>query len=238
MRRTGSARFTRLISIPVLATALTVTAAVEQTEAERDARLEQVERAQQQRNVELEEKVRRLEAREAARVASERTAPRVASPPPTVVSAPAAKEVVPVMPPPLPTSRFNLELSGFIQTQVDAGDVSAFIGRFPLGPSNVFGAGGVNDRFLVRRARLSLFGDYAEQLEFRFEVELFSGADFNSVGGDIAARDLFVYWRPTSEFNLKVGQFKAPFGRELLTSDSRLISIEQSLPTTALTLER
>ena len=213
-----------------------------QTEASSEDRLQRMERALdqlQRRNAELEEKVRRLEAREAS------TQTRQAPPP--VAEQRGAKEVVAAAPAPAPEqtpavrpigagSIFNLKLGGFIQAQADAGDVAAFTGLFSQSPALVSAADEVDDRFLLRRARLTLTGDYAEQLDFKLEIELFSGT--NARATSVAARDVSVNWKPRPELNLKVGQFKTPFGREQLTSDSRLISIEPSLVTTALVPDR
>src|SRR5207244_1730253 len=57
----------------------------------------------------------------------------------------------------------RLTIGGFIQAQVEAGDVSAFEGRFP-GTFNQ-----INDRFRVRRARIGITGEYAEQFDFKVE---------------------------------------------------------------------
>lgn len=192
----------------------------------------------QQRNSELEEKVKRLEAREGAQRAEKAEAvvsSRQSTPAPSAPMVP-DRSKGPVLPPREPV--FELRLSGFVQTQVEAGDASAFLGRFPDSPANVFNAGEVKDRFLIRRARLSLNGSISDNLEFRVEGELFAGADTANLRTDVAARDVFVNWRALPELNVKLGQFKAPYGLEQLTSDSRLISIEPSLVTFALALER
>jgi phosphate-selective porin len=47
-----------------------------------------------------------------------------------------------------------------------------------------------------------------------------------------------VNWHQFPEANIKAGQYKAPFGLELLESDTQLITIERSLPTDALTPQR
>jgi hypothetical protein len=188
----------------------------------------------QQRNSELEEKVRRLEGREAS-PQTRATAAGEARPSPTASETPSRNVMAEVPAPrvaaPEPiesasSSGFDIRLSGFLQMQADAGDVSAFIGRFPQTPAFVISAGEVKDRFLIRRARVNLAGDYAEQLDFKFELELFSGANSSARVTGIAARDVSVNWRAIPEANIKLGQFKAPFGFEQLTSDSRLLSIE------------
>ena len=200
----------------------------------------------QQRNSELEEKVRRLEGHKAS-PQTRATAAGEARPSPTASETPSQKAIAEVPAPrvaaPEPiesasSSGFDIRLSGFVQMQADAGDVSAFIGRFPQTPAFVISAGEVKDRFLIRRARVTVAGDHAEQLDFKFELELFSGANSSARVTGIAARDVSVNWRAVPEANIKLGQFKAPFGFEQLTSDSRLLSIEPSLVTTALAPDR
>ena len=55
----------------------------------------------------------------------------------------------------------KLVLGGFIQVNFEDGDVSAFEGRF--------GQTAIDDRFRLRRARINLTGDYAEQFDFKME---------------------------------------------------------------------
>ncbi len=52
------------------------------------------------------------------------------------------------------------------------------------------------------------------------------------------ATDIFVNWHQFPEAQVKIGQWKAPFGLEQLTPDTTLYIIERSLPTGALTPER
>jgi len=65
---------------------------------------------------------------------------------------------------------------------------------------------------------------------------------WNSVGSRKALLPIESYvfgsctWRP--EANIKVGQWKAPFGLEQITPDTKILTIERSLPTGALTPER
>ena len=53
----------------------------------------------------------------------------------------------------------KLVLGGFIQMNFEDGDVSAFEGRF--------GQNALKDRFRLRRARINLTGDFAEQFDFK-----------------------------------------------------------------------
>ena len=63
----------------------------------------------------------------------------------------------------------KLVLGGFIQVNFEDGDVSAFQGRF--------GQTAMKDRFRLRRARINLTGDYAEQFDFKMEGDLKTATD-------------------------------------------------------------
>src|SRR4051794_11611495 len=138
--------------------------------ANESQRLERLERAVellQQRNAELEAEVKSLKK------------DRPAKPPPTLAEGkkshfvPDSKSAVvektetteekkPVYVVP-GASEMKLTLGGFIQMQYEAGDVLAFEGRF--------GSGAIDDRFRLRRARISLTGDFAENFDFKVEGE-------------------------------------------------------------------
>ena len=241
MRNPSRRRVSLLARLTCCAVFIGCESAVAQAPDEAQARFERLERAVQlleARNAELEAKVKRLEAREVPHRPE-----HIAAAPPT--EATATKTMPAAEPPPREPvyaaaagSEFRLTLGGFIQTQVEIGDVSAFEGRFPLGSINVLGAAEVPDRFRVRRSRINLSGDYAEQLEFKLEGEFQLTATSGFTRTSFAATDLFVNWHAYPQFNIKAGQFKAPFGLEQLTADSRLLSIESSLPTTALAPDR
>ena len=140
-------------------------------------------------------------------------------------------------------SEFKLTLGGFIQAQYEVGDISAFEGRFVAGANK--------DRFRLRRARINVTGDFAEQFDFKAEGD-FQQSDVgitvrdstgktlasNSTRTAFGATDVFINWHKFPEFNIKVGQYKAPFGLEQLTSDTKLFTIERSQVTSALTPER
>jgi phosphate-selective porin OprO/OprP len=128
-------------------------------------------------------------------------------------------------------SEYKLTLGGYIQANFESGDVSAFEGRF--------GLTALKDRFRLRRARINLIGDFAEQFDFKVE------GDFEQSDGlspttrtGFSATDIFVNWHRLPEANFKVGQWKAPFGLEQITPDATIFTIERSLPTGALTPER
>jgi phosphate-selective porin len=127
-------------------------------------------------------------------------------------------------------SEFKLVLGGYIQMNLEDGDVSAFEGRF--------GSTAIKDRFRLRRARINLTGDFAENFDFKIEGEFENSDGISSNRTDFSGTDIFVNWHQFAEANVKVGQWKAPFGLEQITPDPTLIIIERSLPTGAITPER
>ena len=108
-------------------------------------------------------------------------------------------------------SEIKLALGGLLQTQYEAGDVSAFEGRF--------GSAAIDDRFRLRRMRINVTGDFAEQFDFKLEGE-FAQSDTaitvrNAMGATIASNstrtsfgglDLLGNWHQFPEFQVKVGQ--------------------------------
>jgi phosphate-selective porin len=117
-------------------------------------------------------------------------------------------------------SEFKLVLGGYIQINFEDGDVSAFEGSF--------GLRALKDRFRLRRTRVNLTGDFAEQFDFKVEGDFGQGDGLNSNRLAFSGTDIFV----------KIGQWKAPYGLEQLTPDPSLIIIERSLPTGAITPDR
>src|SRR5947199_183458 len=55
---------------------------------------------------------------------------------------------------------------------------------------------------------------------------------------DFSGTDIWLNWHQFPGAQIKVGQYKAPFGLEQLTPDTSLFIIERSLPTGAITPER
>jgi phosphate-selective porin len=127
-------------------------------------------------------------------------------------------------------SEFKLVLGGYIQMNLEDGEVSAFEGRF--------GQTALKDRFRLRRARINLTGDFAENFDFKVEGEFENSDGISSNRTDFSGTDIFINWHQFAEANVKAGQWKAPFGLEQLTPDPTLIIIERSLPTGAITPER
>src|SRR5438445_976262 len=127
-------------------------------------------------------------------------------------------------------SEIKLVLGGFIQTNFEDGDVSAFEGRF--------GQTALKDRFRLRRARINLTGDFAENFDFKIEGDFEQNDGTSGNRTDFSGTDIWLNWHQFPAAQIKVGQYKAPFGLEQLTPDTALFIIERSLPTGALTPER
>ena len=127
-------------------------------------------------------------------------------------------------------TEFKLVLGGFIQMNLEDGAVSAFEGRF--------GKTALQDRFRLRRARINLTGDFAENFDFKVEGDFEQSDGISSNRTDFSGTDIFVNWHQFPEAQIKVGQWKAPFGLEQLTPDTTLFLAERSLPTGAITPDR
>jgi phosphate-selective porin OprO and OprP len=78
-----------------------------------------------------------------------------------------------------------------------------------------------NSLFL-RTARVDLQGLYRKQFEFKLLTDFPTGVQSNigappsSTTGQI--QDAHIAWRPSGDFNIRLGQFKEPFGQEQTTS--------------------
>lgn len=120
----------------------------------------------------------------------------------------------------------RLSLGGYLQGQAEFGDA----------PDTRFGAG--YDRFYLRRARVTIKGSFAEHFDFNLTTDLAP----NTLGATSAARvqavDVFAVWNKYSEATVTFGQFKTPYGYEQLLPDTKVLSIERSLPNDQLTLSR
>ncbi|PYJ24288.1 MAG: hypothetical protein DME91_09430 [Verrucomicrobia bacterium] len=124
----------------------------------------------------------------------------------------------------------KLVLGGFIQANFEGIDVSPFEGRF--------GQTALKDRFRLRRARINLTGEFAEQFDFKLEGDFENSDGLNSSRTAFEATDIFINWHQFPAAQIKIGQWKAPFGLEQTTPDTSLYTIERTLPTGAITPER
>ncbi|MEY2486045.1 MAG: phosphate-selective porin OprO and OprP [Verrucomicrobiota bacterium] len=210
-------------------TALPLVAADPQSDSERLQNLEKAVRQLQERNAELEKEVRQL------RPKSGPFAPILSGPEGKATAGNDNKAVFTATPAPLVDvhpggAEYKLTLGGYLQLNSESGDVSAFEGRF--------GDNSLKDRFRLRRARVTLTGDFEEQFDFKVEGDFGQGDGLSGSRTAFSGTDIFVNWHGIPEANVRVGQFKAPFGLEWLTADTSIYTIERSLPTGAITQER
>src|SRR5207247_9512123 len=214
--------FLKQISVVVAVLLLTTIplAAAQPSDSERLEKLERAVEQLQKRNAELEAEVHSLKKGTTA-VPEGKT--KVTYDGKTYVE----KAVVEEEKPPVYVQQrgpeLKLVLGGFIQANFEDGDVSAFEGRF--------GQTALKDRFRLRRARINLTGDFAEQFDFKIEGDFEQSDGINSGRTDFSGTDIFINWHQFPAAQLKAGQDKAPFGLEQLTPDTSLLTIEGTLHT-------
>ena len=222
-----SSRTVFVICLLLLATVGPLAAA---TASESD-RLEKLERAVEQlqkRNAELEAEVSSLKGKQTAVIPEGKMKTKIISEGKTYV-----EKVVEEKLPLYVQQRgpeLKLVLGGFIQVNFEDGDVSAFEGRF--------GQTAIDDRFRLRRARINLTGDYAEQFDFKMEGDFGQSDGTSGNRTAFSATDIWVNYHQFPAAQVKIGQYKAPFGLEQLTPDTQLLTIERTLPTGAITPDR
>lgn len=119
----------------------------------------------------------------------------------------------------------SVQVGGLLQGQGESGD--RVDTRFPDD----------NARLYLRRARVNVSGTIAEKVDFRVEGD-FTGSLGSTSGTRLQMTDGYVNWAPRHFAQLRVGQFKTPFGVEQLYSDARLSTPERSLSTDRLTVGR
>src|SRR6266581_1842978 len=197
------------------------------------ARLEKLERAVellQKQNAELKAEVKSLKSKQTAAVPDGKFKTKVTYDGKTYVE----KAVPQAEKPPLFVQQrgpeLKLVLGGFVQVNFEDGDVSAFEGRF--------GQTAIDDRFRLRRARINLTGDFAEQFDFKMEGDFGQSDGTSGNRTAFSATDIWVNWHQFPAAQIKLGQYKAPFGPEQLTPDTSLLTIERTLPTGAITPDR
>jgi phosphate-selective porin OprO/OprP len=117
----------------------------------------------------------------------------------------------------------KMTLGGFLQLQAEFGD----------SPDARFN--GIEDRFLMRRARISVQGSFLENFDYKMEIDLGANSLSEQTGSRGALTDLFLNWNKFEYANLKAGQYKTHFGWEQLASDTKILTVERSLPNDRLT---
>jgi len=116
----------------------------------------------------------------------------------------------------------GVQLGGMVQAQTDFGD---------RGDSRFSDS---NARAYLRRLRFGASGRFVEEFNFRVEMEL-AGSLSNTTGFRAQLTDAFVNWNRFDSANVRIGQFKTPFGFEQLYLDPRLYFAERSLVNDRLT---
>ena len=223
--------------IAVVVSALAAIQPLSVQSASESERLEKLERAVEQlqkRNAELEAEVRSFKKenskKETAAVPDGKFKKKVTYDGKTYVeqAVPASEK------PPLFVlqrgSEIKLVLGGFIQVNFEGSDAFAFNGNF--------GQSAIDDRFRLRRARVNLTGDFAEQFDFKMEGDFGQNDGTNNNRTAFSGTDIWVNWHQFPWAQIKVGQWKAPFGLDQLTPDTALYTIERTLPTGAITPDR
>jgi phosphate-selective porin OprO/OprP len=113
-----------------------------------------------------------------------------------------------------PDKKFNLKMGGRVHA-----DMRLYNNGHPE-----------NNEFLLNRARIYLAGTLYKYLDFKVE------ADFGK--GESELRDGFINVNYVSYAQVKMGQYKVPFGLERLTSSNHIDFVERSLPIDNLTPDR
>lgn len=117
----------------------------------------------------------------------------------------------------------KLIVGGFLQGQAEFGHASD--ARWA----------GVKDRFFFRRARIYLAGSFAEDFDFKAELDL-QGNTLGAGTGNLArANEIYINWHKYPFANLRFGQLKPAFGGEALASDTAIFTVERSLSNDRLT---
>jgi phosphate-selective porin OprO and OprP len=218
--------------IGVLACVLAVIQPLTMHSASESDRIEKLERAVellQKQNAELKAEVNSLKSKQAANPADAKFKTKVTQDGKTYSEKAVIEEKAPIYVQQR-GPELKLVLGGFIQFNAEGGDAFAFNGNF--------GQTAIKDRFRLRRARINLTGDFAEQFDFKMEGDFANSDGTNGGRTAFSGTDIWINWHQFAAAQIKAGQYKAPFGLEQLTPDTTLYTIERSLPTNAITPER
>jgi len=218
-------------NIALLASVLAAIQPLTAQSASESDRLEKLERAVEQlqkRNTELEAEVSSLKKQQAAVVPEGKMKTKIISEGKTYVEK-VVEEKLPIYVQQR-GSEIKLVLGGFIQVNFEDSDAFAFNGNF--------GESAIKDRFRLRRARVNLTGDFAEQFDFKVEGDFGQNDGTNNNRTAFSGTDIWLNWHQFPAAQVKIGQYKAPFGLDQLTPDTALYTIERTLPTGAITPDR
>src|SRR5215216_5173723 len=143
----------------LLLTAVGPLAAAASSDSDRLEKLERAVEQLQKRNAELEVEVSSLKSKQAANPADAKFKTKIIQEGKTYVEK-VVEEKLPIYVQQR-GPEIKLVLGGFIQINFEDSDAFAFNGNF--------GQSAIKDRFRLRRARVNLTGDYAEQFDFKVE---------------------------------------------------------------------
>src|SRR5207247_7970255 len=180
------------------------------SDSERLKKLEHAVELLEKQNAELQSEVNSLKAKEAAVVPGEKMKTKITSEGKTYVEK-VVEEKLPVYVQQR-GQELKLVLGGFIQINSESGEPFAYLGNF--------GQTAINNRFRLRRARINMTGDYAEQFDFKIEGDFEQGDGISGGRVDFSGTDIFLNWHQFPAAQIKIGQWKAPFGLEQLTPDT------------------
>lgn len=119
----------------------------------------------------------------------------------------------------------KLVIGGYTQVQAEFGDAPD--SRFPDG-----------DRFLLRRFRLGARATFAENFEMVLQGDFGNNSLATTAGYRAQLADGYIAWNKFPVATVTVGQFKVPYGYEQILGDTKVLTVERSLPNDQLTLPR
>jgi phosphate-selective porin len=136
-----------------------------------------------------------------------------AAPASAQTQAPAAKPFTP-----------TITVGGYVQAELDAGQQGD--SRFPD-----------SNRIFLRRARITASGKVLPDLQYKLQGD-FAGGLGAASSIKPSMTDGYIEWTKYRAAHVRVGQFKAGFGEEWLTPSTQLITVERTLASDRLTLNR
>lgn len=113
----------------------------------------------------------------------------------------------------------KLAVGGFLQGQAEFGGV----------PDSRWSGMTGNDRFFFRRARVYVTGTFAENFDFKAELDLQGNTLSGATGHRAQGNEIYIGWNRHPEARVRFGQLKPAFGGEQLMSDTKLVTIERYL---------
>jgi hypothetical protein len=96
----------------------------------------------------------------------------------------------------------KLVLGGFIQFNAEGGEAFAFNGNF--------GQTAIKDRFRLRRARINLTGDFAEQFDFKMEGDFTNSDGLSNNRLAFEATDIWINWHQFAQRRSRRASIKRP----------------------------